>query len=50
MAIFPWVKFFTTNYKDKLDDSTYPNIDKWLEVIGDRPQVKKGLKVCAKDA
>jgi len=50
MAIFPWVKLFTTNYKDKLDDSTYPNIDKWLEVVGERPQVKKGLKVCARDA
>ena len=49
MAIFPWVKFFVANYKDKLDDSAYPNIDKWLKVIGDRPQVIKGLKVCSKD-
>jgi GST-like protein len=50
MAIFPWVKFFTANYKDNLDEGAYPNIDKWLQVIGDRPQVKKGLKVCARDA
>ena len=50
MAIFPWVKLFTTNYKDELNDSTYPNIDKWLKVIGDRPQVQKGLKVCSRDA
>ncbi len=49
MAIFPWVKFFVAHYKDKLDDSAYPNIDKWLQVIGDRPQVIKGLKVCSKD-
>ncbi len=50
MAIFPWVKLFTTNYKEQLNDSTYPNIEKWLQVIGDRPQVQKGLKVCARDA
>lgn len=50
MAIFPWVQFFTANYKDKLDEGAYPNIDRWLKVIGERPQVQKGLKVCARDA
>jgi GSH-dependent disulfide-bond oxidoreductase len=50
MAIFPWVQFFTVNYKDKLDQGAYPNIDRWLKVIGERPQVQKGLKVCSKDA
>ena len=50
MAIFPWVKFFIGNYQDKLDKDAYPNIEKWLKVIGERPQVIKGLKVCSKDA
>ncbi|CAF1247955.1 unnamed protein product [Adineta steineri] len=50
MAIFPWVAFFTKNYKDQLNDESYSNIDKWLNIIGERPQVKKGLKVCSKDA
>ena len=49
MAIFPWVQFFTASYKDKLDDGAYLNIDRWLKVIGERPQVQKGLKVCSKD-
>lgn len=49
MALFPWVKLFTTNYKAELD-ADYPNIDTWLKLIGDRPQVQKGLKVCARDS
>ena len=49
MAIFPWVRLFKNFYNDKLDDNSYPNVDKWLKVIGNRPQVQKGLKVCSRD-
>lgn len=50
MAIFPWVKFFIEKYQEQLDKNAYPNVEKWLKAIGDRPQVIKGLKVCSKDA
>jgi GST-like protein len=49
MAIFPWVQSFTKSFKDQFDEGSYFNIEKWLQVIGDRPQVQKGLKVCARD-
>jgi hypothetical protein len=49
MALFPWVQSFTKSFKDPFDEGSYSNIEKWLKVIGDRPQVQKGLKVCARD-
>ena len=49
MATFPWVRFFITSYKNKLDDNAYPSIEKWLALIEDRPQVQRGLKVCSKN-
>lgn len=49
MAIFPWVKYFTESYKNELNGENYPNVEKWLKLLGDRPQVQKGLKVCSRD-
>jgi GST-like protein len=49
MAIYPWVNYFLANYEDKLDKSSYQHIRRWLTTIGERPQVKKGMKVCGFD-
>ena len=49
MAIFPWVKFFLKYYHEKLNETKYSNVEKWVEMIGNRSQVIKGLRVCSKN-
>lgn len=49
MAIFPWVKFFLKYYHEKLNETKYSNVEQWVEMIGNRSQVIKGLRVCSKN-
>jgi GST-like protein len=49
MAIYPWVAYFLNNYKDHFDETDYKHVRQWLATIGERPQVKKGMKVCSFD-
>ncbi|CAF0816734.1 unnamed protein product [Didymodactylos carnosus] len=48
MCTWPWVNAFFKGHKDKLGDKSFPNVEKWIETIGSRPQVQKGIKVCAR--
>jgi len=48
MACWPWVNAFLKNRKEQLKDEQYPHVEKWLNTVGQRPQVQKGIKVCAR--
>ena len=41
MAIFPWV----VNYSTNLDMAEFPKIQQWLDRIGSREAVKKGMNI-----
>jgi GST-like protein len=49
MALYPWVDHFINNYKDHFGETDYKHVRQWLATIGERPQVKKGMKVCSFD-
>jgi len=41
---YPWIFLITTQYSPvKVDD--FPNVKKWLELLGARPAVQKGMAV-----
>lgn len=44
MAIFPWMRIYEGQ---GIDINEFPNVREWLTRIGDRPAVKRGLKVLA---
>jgi len=45
MAIWPWAKT-PSAYAQSLED--FPNVQRWLTLIAERPSVKRGLKVLDK--
>lgn len=47
MAIFPWIQCLDWGYKARefLELDKYQNVSRWLTVIGERPAVKRGLRV-----
>ncbi|MGP1718053.1 MAG: glutathione S-transferase N-terminal domain-containing protein [Methylophilus sp.] len=47
IACYPWVLAATTYLKTVLEDSlaTKPSIQRWLQVVGDRPAVKRGMAI-----
>jgi GST-like protein len=46
MAIYPWVRSFFKMHGERLEGAKYPHVDRWLEELGDRPAVKRGIHVC----
>ncbi|WP_240702237.1 glutathione S-transferase N-terminal domain-containing protein [Trinickia terrae] len=42
IAVYPWL---VSSEKHGIDWSDYPNLRRWLEVIGQRPAVQKGMSV-----
>lgn len=49
MAIYPWVAYFFKSYSSHFGETDYKHVRQWLTTVGERPQVKKGLKVCSSD-
>ena len=47
IACYPWTLAATTFLKDTLSDSlkTKPQIARWLNAVGDRPAVQRGMQV-----
>ena len=47
MACYPWVLAATTYLKEVLKDTlaTQSSIQRWLQVIGERPAVKRGMAI-----
>ena len=48
MALYPWIAVATSSYLQlSLDD--FPSVQRWLNVVGDRPAVQTGMKIFAPD-
>ena len=47
IACYPWMLAATTFLKDTLAESlkTKPRVARWLELVGDRPAVRRGMQV-----
>ncbi len=46
IAIFPWLR---SHHNRAVDIEEYPRIKRWVAVIAERPAVKRGLEVLAKE-
>jgi len=48
ICLWPWVKLFTGKFKEESDKLTH--VKAWVERIGEREGVQRGLKVCKIDS
>ena len=46
MAIYPWAVGVDRFYNLKKELGDFPNIDRWIAAISERPAVQKGMGVC----
>jgi GST-like protein len=46
ISLFAWVKAVRNKAQLKGEFDDYPNVDRWLKTVGDRPAVQRGVKVC----
>ncbi len=47
IACFPWMYWATTHSAYQLALGDYPKIERWIEAVGTRPAVRRGLAVSA---
>jgi glutathione S-transferase len=46
ISIYGWIKAVRNHPKIGNEFDAYPNVDKWLKLVGDRPAVQRGVLVC----
>jgi GST-like protein len=46
ISIYGWIQALRNHPKIGNEFDGYPNVDKWLKLVGDRPAVQRGVLVC----